>query len=678
MKSKTAVPILVVCVVLALIGALLFDQYNRSSDDSAVTGGVSAAATTEQLEKSVFVKDKVVDVKITLDPDDFQNMLDNASAEEFKTATVEYNGIKLENVGIRTKGNLSLRSVVQMTDSDRYSFKLSFDEYVSNQTLQGISKINLNNNYSDATYMREFLTYELAKSMGLPTPEVSYVNLYVNGELRGLYLAVEQVGDAYLERNFGNSYGALYKGIMGNGSDLIYRGDEETDYPGLERKSKKSNGNVLVDMIKELNDGTDIESVIDVEDALGYIALNAVTVNTDSYIGSNKQNYYLYENNGIFSILPWDYNMAFSGLAGMFGGGGGGGAGGAGGGGGESSNTSYMIDEPTDGSVEERPLVAKLLSNETYKAQYHEMIQSMIDNYLNDETFQARVKQLQELIADDVKADPTAFYTYEQFEQGVQSLLTFTSDRVTSVQGQLDGTVKASGDGSGNGGGIGGGRGGFGGGRNGGNNMAANGQNNAAAQDGNNAQGGNNVQGGNNANNNAPAAQGDNNANAPAAQGSDGAQNLKAANADASNAPTIQTASLDANNSGLNIQTAAVDASNMNQDGGQAAPDAGNGAQNGQAQGNANNGGMNGQAPQDGGQGGQFPQGGDFGGMAPPDGANFGGGGFGGMGGGPGGFGGNTVTNVNQGSTKDAITTGSLLIVLVLAMFFIVNFRKKH
>lgn len=147
-------------------------------------------------------------------------MLDNASAEEYKTASVEYNGIKMDNVAVRTKGNLSLRSVVQMADSDRYSFKISFDEYV-NQNLFGITKINLNNNYSDASYMREFLTYELAESIGLPTPKYSFVNVYVNDELKGFYLAVEQIGDAYLERNFGNSYGALYKGVMtGQGSDL--------------------------------------------------------------------------------------------------------------------------------------------------------------------------------------------------------------------------------------------------------------------------------------------------------------------------------------------------------------------------------------------------------------------------------------------------------------------------
>ncbi|WP_127534076.1 CotH kinase family protein [Paenibacillus kobensis] len=622
MKSKSAVPILVLCVVLALIAALAFDARSKNSELSAVSGGSSVAAITEKLEQQVFVKDKVVDVKITIDPNDFQDMMDNASAEEFKSATVEYNGIKLDNVGIRTKGNLSLRSVVSMPDSERYSFKLSFDEYISSQTLMGISKINLNNNYSDATYMREFLTYELAAQMGLPTPEFSYVNVYVNGELKGFYLAVEQIGDSYLERNFDNSYGALYKGIMGNGSDLLYRGEEESDYPGLSRKSKKSNDDILIDMIKELNEGSDYESVLNIDDALGYIALNAVSVNTDSYIGSNKQNYYLYEDDGIFSILPWDYNMAFGGLG---------------------SSTTFKIDEPTDGAMSERPLVDKLLNNETYKARYHEMIQSMLDNYLQDDLFKSRVQQLTDMISDYVKADPSAFYTYEQYEQGVQTLLSFTSQRVVNVKGQLDGTIASSGDGSGNGGGMGGGgfrgRGGFN------NNMAADGQNNAAQSSGQAGQG---TPGG------AQAGQ--------AAQG--GGQ------------------------AGQAVQGGGQ-AGQAGKGGGQEMPDgaqAGQAAQDGGQAGQAAQGGQAGQAVQDG----QFAPG-DFGGGpggfgggmgAPPEGfggmgGDFGGGGMGGGPGGFGGFGGNTAV-VQQGSTSEAATAGILLIVLVLACFFVVNFRKKH
>ncbi|KAI7254120.1 hypothetical protein KC345_g11293, partial [Hortaea werneckii] len=443
MKARSKQVLLILCCLLlvtAIAGCQMSKPSAESTANQADTQSKAVLSKEQSLDTEVFPKDKVVDVKITLDPDDFQDMLDNASAEEYKTATVEYNGIKMDNVAVRTKGNLSLRSVVQMSDSDRYSFKLSFDEYV-NQDLFGITKINLNNNYSDASYMREFLTYELAESMGLPTPKYSFVNVYVNGELKGFYLAVEQIGDAYLERHFGNSYGALYKGQMtGQGSDLTWLGDDASLYTGLEMKSEKSNDDILVDMLDELNNGTGYEKYIDVDDALGYIALNAVTGNMDSYLGSNKQNYYLYEDDGIFSILPWDYNMAFGGMGG----------------------SDVLIDEPTQGALAERPLVAKLLANKTYLTKYHEIVLSMLDGYLKDETFQARISELDSMISSYVKADPSAFYTFEQYESGIESVKTFMSTMAKTVKQQLDGTLPATNDGNGSGGGMGGG--GFGGG----------------------------------------------------------------------------------------------------------------------------------------------------------------------------------------------------------------------
>jgi len=506
------------CVGLLFAG-LIACEAALNSGESSVTSGQTAAgervvsAEEQKLDEEVFPKDRVVDVKITIDEADFQDMLNNASAEEFKTASVDYNGHHFDNIGIRTKGNLSLRSVVQMSDSDRYSFKLSFDEYV-NQTLEGIQKINLNNNYSDATYMREFLTYELSEQMGLPTPKHSYVNVYINGELWGFYLAVEQIGDAYLERNFGNAYGALYKGQMtGSGSDLTWLGNDLSAYTGLVQKSKSSNDDILIKMLDELNNGSDYEKYINVPDALGYIALNTLTNNIDSYIGANKQNYYLYENNGVFSILPWDYNMAFGGMGGGFGRGansgagadgaggatggaaGGDAAGGAGGaasagadaqgsaaapggaapGGVGPSRSNLLIDEPTQGAVADRPLVAKLLAVEEYKAQYHDMLQSAIDNFLENEKFSVRVTELSAMISPYVKADPTAFYSYEEYEQAVPQLISTNASQIENIQQQLDGTIASSGDGSGSGGGF----GGMGGGRTG--RAAAQGQSQAQA-----------------------------------------------------------------------------------------------------------------------------------------------------------------------------------------------------
>lgn len=488
MKSKWSSLILVLCSLLLIFGLVACDltaNQTSTTNDTGQTEATTVSATKQALDESIFPKDKVVDVKITIDPDDFQDMLDNASAEEYKTASVNYNGIQMNNIGIRTKGNLSLRSVVQMTDSDRYSFKLSFDEYVD-QTLEGISKINLNNNYSDATSMREFLTYELAETMGLPTPKYSYVNIYINDELWGFYLAIEQIGDAYLNRHFGNAYGALYKGVMtGQGSELSYLGDDASLYTGLELKSDTTNNDILLDMLNELNNGSDYAKYIDVEEALSYIALNVVTNNSDSYMGNNKQNYYLYENNSVFNVLPWDYNMAFGGM--------GGGMGGFGGNrntentdtttttpselnnpsptdadknspNGEastltnenSSSSNYlMIDEPTDTAVSERPLIAKLLAVDEYKELYHSIIQKAVEGYLSNDTFTARVQEIKAMIADYVKADPNAFYTYNEFEQAVPKLITTNASQVTSISSQLDGTLPSSGDGSGSGTGMG-------------------------------------------------------------------------------------------------------------------------------------------------------------------------------------------------------------------------------
>ncbi|WHX49900.1 CotH kinase family protein [Paenibacillus woosongensis] len=570
-SALKGLPLGLMCLGLAACSAAhapaSLSSSNHGTAAASAYNPASGSAASQFLDEIVFPKDKVVDVKITIDPDDFQDMLDNASAEEYKPASVNYNGQQIDNIGIRTKGNLTLRSVVQMSDSDRYSFKLSFNEYV-NQTLGGLEKINLNNNYSDASYMREYLAYELAETMGLPTPKYSFVNIYINGELWGFYLAVEQIGTAYLERHFDHAYGALYKGVMtGSGSDLMWLGDDPDLYTGLELKSKSHNGNVLTDMLDELNHGTDYESVIFVEEALKYIALNVVTNNTDSYIGGNKQNYYLYEEDGVFSILPWDYNMAFGGMGGGMGMGRGGMAGGRGdtddgreglaGGGGDTgedrggtagafaggieqgsqwrnpsaenaaadastdvsdrtdgitgndvnnktgnstdnnqdkntgenpaaplrlptgeagepsaingnpaanalpgqSGTALLIDEPTQGALAERPLVAKLLAVDAYKEMYHNIIKEAIEGYLSEDSFSARVEQLKQMISEYVERDPTAFYTYEEYEQGVTELLATNAKQVDSIAQQLAGTIPSSGDGSGNGG-MGGGMGG--------------------------------------------------------------------------------------------------------------------------------------------------------------------------------------------------------------------------
>ncbi|MCS5502830.1 CotH kinase family protein [Lysinibacillus sp. A4] len=447
--------------------------------------GIETKNSEFSYENIVFNKNKVTRVDIEIAEEDWADMLENASAEELKQADITVNGKKVENVAIRTKGNLSLRSVVN-SDSDRYSLKIDFDYYDDTQSLYGLKKLNLNNNYSDATLMREYISYELMEQMGLPTPAHSYMYVTVNGEERGLFLGVEAVDETFLANNYGSNDGFLFK-PDGTGSDLKYISDDIEDYTGIGLKTNEGtiNQSKLVEMLDAINNGGDIEKYIDVDEMLRYFAVNTALVNLDSYQGNMKHNYYLYEQNGVFSIIPWDYNMSFGG----FGAGGGRIAGGNGdnqadattnmekpvaqnneqpdqtgdrgmqqqrGGGvdmgmGMSGNLlndsaiNFSVTTPVSGTtLEERPLLKALLSNDEYRDKYEGYLEELATTYLTEEYVQSITKKLAVLLTTYVEADPTKFSTTEQFLEAVEgenSLPEFANQRSESILKQLSGEL---------------------------------------------------------------------------------------------------------------------------------------------------------------------------------------------------------------------------------------------
>lgn len=142
--------------------------------------------------------------------DDWDGFLETAQSEQYAPCAVVIDGETLRNVGIRGKGNTSLRSVASM-GSERYSLKLEFDQYDTGKTYHGLDKLSLNNIIQDTTYLKDYLSYRLMGAFGVAAPLCSYAWITVNGEDWGLYLAVEAVEEAFLQRNFGSDYGALYK-----------------------------------------------------------------------------------------------------------------------------------------------------------------------------------------------------------------------------------------------------------------------------------------------------------------------------------------------------------------------------------------------------------------------------------------------------------------------------------
>lgn len=492
---------------------------------------------------AIFDDDKVIEINIEMDETAWQEMLDNASAEEYTAANITINGTTYNNVAIRPKGNSSLSEIVMDDTTDRYSFKIKFDEYVDGQTLDGLSKLVLNNNISDATYMKEYLSYKLLDSLGVPTPECAYAHITVNGEEWGLYLAVEPIEKEFIARNYGSTDGNLYKpesdsvavgenknnddagnnkpdftptevnqsqdtssdsqmppdmsngdssnqmqappdmnngessaqmqmpsdmsngdsssesqsadstsdtsnktpssmpnglggGMMGgamggnsNGADLVWNGDDISNYSAIFdnaifKSTDSDDYTKILDMIEHLDSMEDIESYLDVDEVLRYFAANTFLVNLDSYVSNMNHNYYLYENDGVVSILPWDYNLSFAGFQ----------AGSA------SNAINFPIDSPVSNSLEDNPLIANLLEVDEYKNLYHQYLDEIVNNFINNGTYETLITKTDALISDYVKNDATAFYTFDEYEDAVSNLLTFGYDRATSIAAQLDGT----------------------------------------------------------------------------------------------------------------------------------------------------------------------------------------------------------------------------------------------
>ena len=447
--------------------------------------GIRPAASVMGYETRLFDTEQVHTIDIVMD--DWDGFLETCENEEYAQCAVVIDGEAYQNTAIRAKGNTSLTMVSSM-DSDRYSFKLEFDHYDSGRTYYGLDKLSLNNIIQDTTYMKDYLTYQMMGAFGVDAPLCSYVYITVNGQDWGLYLAVEGVEDGFLRRNYGSDSGELYKpdsmsfgGGRGNGREfdmknvmdfsengsfpsppeaqpfdstqntseserhrgggpgggmgsddvkLRYIDDDPDSYSNIFQNAKtditKADQARLIASLKALSEGESLEGVLDIDKVLRYFVVHNFVRNGDSYTGSMVHNYYLYEEEGRLSMIPWDYNLAYGTFQG----------------GDAGSEVNAPIDTPVSGG-DSRPMVDWIFDSQEYTALYHQYFQEFLETV----DTAGLIDTAAELIAPYVEKDPTRFYTYEEFETGMETLRTFCRLRAESIAGQLAGTIPSTEDG---------------------------------------------------------------------------------------------------------------------------------------------------------------------------------------------------------------------------------------
>lgn len=381
--------------------------------------------------------------RVDIQVEDWVAFLASAPEEEYIPATVEIDGEAFRQVGLRAKGNNSLRLTAEYGLS-RYSLKLEFDHYTDG-SYHGLDKLSLDASFQDNSYLKTWLAFDIMEFLSVPTPLRSFVWVTVNGQPWGLFLAVEEPEEAFARRNFGANHGQLYKpdyrSLAEENADvhLRYTTDEPEDYPGIFENAKldpsPADRQRLVDSLKILNSGEDLETAVDVEQVLRYFVGQVFVMNWDSYLGHTGHNYLLYEEEGKLSMLPWDYNLAFGTYAlGM-----------------TDPITdpnvllNYPILTPAPGEhMTKRPLYHQLMQVEEYFQQYQAYFRWFLAEYVENGELSAALWQTAELIAPYVEADPTAFCSYEDHRLAVETLEQVCLLRAESARGQLEGRYPAT------------------------------------------------------------------------------------------------------------------------------------------------------------------------------------------------------------------------------------------
>ncbi len=428
------------------------DETTQPDGWSDETHGKSADPNYEV----VFPQDAVNTMTITIDPDDWQAMIDDMTAAygepasgsgrggrpggagqggggTFTTgnpiwvaATIQFEGDIWTDVGVRFKGNSSLKDTWS-SGSIELPFKLDFDEFedenpaIQDQRFYGFKQLSLSNNYKDPTFMRDAVTSDIFTEAGIACAETAFYELHVDyGEgpvSFGLYTMIEVIDDTVIDRFFGNDDGNIYEadgpaaslaqgtldGITTsfekeNNKDEADWGDIEALYSVLHSDTRQTDPDAW---------SAELEAVFDVDTFLHWLAINTVIGNWDTY-GGMTHNFYLYNNpdTGQLTWIPWDHNEAL----------------------GENRRSSMTLGMDAIGA--EWPLISYLLTDSEYYDIYTSYIDETITTVFEADVMAAKYQEIANLIepyaAEKIGADA--------FTRAVQDLVDYTYARSAAAE----------------------------------------------------------------------------------------------------------------------------------------------------------------------------------------------------------------------------------------------------
>ncbi len=388
----------------------------------------------------LFADDVVHRFDITVEPGVYEETMDDLASKlsgggpggggevenpMWAPVTIAFNGLTWTRVGMRYKGNSSLRSAWQQ-GIRKLSFRLNFDKFaddtaeLENQRFFGFKKMTFSNGFQDPSLIRDKLAADIFRAANVPAARGAFSRVFVDfGEgptYFGLYTMIEDPSDEMLGVQFDDDSGNLYK-PEGEGAKwgrfieehFAKKTNEDSDWSDVIAAFDA----LHADRGNPEDWRANLDETFDTAAFLKCLAVSQAMENWDSY-GFMFHNYYLYgdpSRDGRLIWFPWDLNEALihRERRGLF-------------------PESVMLDETTD----EWPLIRFLLDDPEYRSTYIRELESAVAGAFSLERVSSLAEAHHTLIAPYVVGEEgeSSPYTFLRNESAFEQSLTSDNDGI--------------------------------------------------------------------------------------------------------------------------------------------------------------------------------------------------------------------------------------------------------
>ena len=417
-----------VCLTLVLIASVASGQ---------PTAVVNQADQLSLDQRAFYSSNLVHSISLEIDKQAEESM--NAALPEriYVPATFRLGNVRLTEVGVRFKGNSSSHP------RQRYkrSFLIKFSKYKKEQRFLGLERISLDNGIQFGSLFSERLITPVLHKLDVKAPRCNYVRLSINGVDRGVYVNVERIDATFLQRNFGDENGALYKvdegGAGGNlgglppnpGPEVLKRLAFESKSPNASKDAKDVQQ--LIRLIRETpNDQFEavMRQTFETDAFLKTTAVMLFSGAFDQLTGWNAHNYYLYRHpkSQRWHYLPWDLDVGFAdkafGKIPVL----------------EGWNAAWPVANGTD-----NPLLERIVRNPKLLARYRAFADQILEEHFHPNVITGELDKLYAQIKPALATDPFPHVrvtnpTDTDYDSIVASQKEFMRKRYRLARAQLD------------------------------------------------------------------------------------------------------------------------------------------------------------------------------------------------------------------------------------------------